>query len=157
MPPSQFGREKECPHQEVQLWSEPIREVMFLCIYLPDDKAEHAECFTGQSYSFHRHRAFSQAKTCAHIEMKEKKSFSICWSLGRNSFASSLAVQTGHSLQVTCSWTRLQNGSWWLSVWVDTLPKTRCYWFTGRISWVKHMCAPWQSTLFCSKPCWANV
>lgn len=39
----------------------------------------------------------------------------------------------------------------------SVLLKTQFCWFTGRISGVKHMCAPWQSTLFCSKPCWGNV
>lgn len=39
----------------------------------------------------------------------------------------------------------------------SVLLKTQYCWFTGRISGVKHMCAPWQSTLFCSKPCWGNV
>lgn len=118
--------------------------------------------FHSQSYSLHRHRAFLQAKTCGHNQMKKKiiQHLLITW---QNVFCFITGVQTEHLLKVICSWTRLQNESWWLSVWVDThtckcgLLKTRCYWFTGRISGVKHMCAPWQSTLFCSKPCWGNV
>lgn len=117
--------------------------------------------FHSQSYSLHCHRAFSQAKTCGHNQMKKKiiQHLLITW---QKVFCFITGVQIGdiylklYAVEPICKM-KVDDWVFGLTRINANVDFWRCYWFTGRISGVKHMCAPWQSTLFCSKPCWGNV
>lgn len=181
---SQSGKE-ESQHWEVRLGLQPAREAMFLRPHLADDTVVIFEvilCAGTDRFDMPR---LVDIMSRSSMWIRNGSSLGIVhWVFFLRSNLKNPGVHRGKhnkrkgQRKVFAAWlsvvrpflkvVQLNPFVKWKLMY-ECMRKCRCAWMQMRASedvalliywrdqWAKHMCTPWQSTLFCSKPCWGNV